>query len=166
MINVLVCECCTFLYWFRQMGWSFIWKRRWGYNTCLHYLNNYDLLDFTSPVAAQTPALVSFTNGIASLQLATVRAAALGVGGVVFLHCEDCGCLGNRWCSFAAGRGWHQGRGESLTGNIHRLRLLLQSAGGQTKHRNSYIIVTFLWLKRNVCHWQYKAQWEKLCDTC
>lgn len=81
---------------------------------------------------------VSFTYGVAPLQLATPGAAALGVGGVVFLHGEDGGCLGNRWCSPVEGRGWHQSRGETLTGDIHRLRLLLQSAGGgqQAKHRS------------------------------
>lgn len=71
---------------------------------------------------------MSVTYGVASLQLATARAAALGVGRVVFLHGEDSGCLGNRWCSLVEGRGWHQSRGETLTGNIHRLRLLFQSA--------------------------------------
>lgn len=78
---------------------------------------------------SRSPALVSFTYGVASLQLATPGAAALGVGSVVFLHGEDGGCLGNRWCSLVEGRGWHQSRGETLAGNIHRLRLLLQSAG-------------------------------------
>lgn len=68
------------------------------------------------------------TYGVASLQLATPRAAALGVGSVIFLDRKDASCLGNRWRSLAEGRGWHQSRGESLTGNIHRLRLLLQSA--------------------------------------
>lgn len=72
--------------------------------------------------------MVSITYGVASLQLATAGAAVLGVGGVVFLHGEDSGCLGNRWRSFVEGRGWHQCWGETLAGNIHRLGLLLQSA--------------------------------------
>lgn len=47
--------------------------------------------------------MVSITYGVASLQLATAGAAALGVGGVVFLHVEDSGCLGNRWRSLVEG---------------------------------------------------------------
>lgn len=87
------------------------------------------------------PAPVSFTYGVASLQLATSGAAALGVGGVVFLHREDGGCLGNRWRSLVEGRGGHQCRGETLTGNIHRLRLLLQSAEGQTRRGTCYCYI-------------------------
>lgn len=49
------------------------------------------------------PAEVSITYGVASLQLTTARAAALGVGCVVFLHGEGCGRLGNRWRSLVEG---------------------------------------------------------------
>lgn len=76
------------------------------------------------------PAEVSITYGVASLQLTTARAAALGVSCVVFLHGEGCGRLGNRWRSFVEGWGWHQCWGETLAANIHRLRLLLQSGIG------------------------------------
>lgn len=108
-----------------KLGWNVLINKVYT-NRILKSL--YDLVDFVSSVATQTN-LVSFTYGVASLQLATPGAAALGVGSVVFLHGEDGGCLGNRWCSLVEGRGWHQSRGETLTGNIHRLRLLLQSAG-------------------------------------
>lgn len=83
-------------------------------------------------VADTKIVLVSFTYGVAPLQLPTPWAAVLVVGGVVFLRGKDSGRLGNRWCSLVEGRGWHQSRGETLAGNIHRLRLLPQSAG-QTK---------------------------------
>lgn len=62
---------------------------------------------------------MSVTYGVASLQLDAPRGAELGVGGVVFLHLKAGGRLGNRWCSLVAGRGWHQSRRETLTGNIH-----------------------------------------------
>lgn len=71
---------------------------------------------------------MSFTDGVAPLQLATSGAAVLGVGSVVILHDEARGCLGNRGSSPVEGRGWHQSRGETLAGDVHRLRLLLQSA--------------------------------------
>lgn len=73
---------------------------------------------------------MSITYGVASLQLTAAGAAALGVGGVVFLHGEGCGRLGNRWRSLVEGRGWHQRWGETLAGDIHRLGLLLQSVRG------------------------------------
>lgn len=38
---------------------------------------------------------MSFTYGVAPLQLATPWAAVLGVGSVVILHDEACGRLGN-----------------------------------------------------------------------
>lgn len=41
---------------------------------------------------------LSFTYGVASLQLSTAGVAPLGVSGVVFLHCEDSSCPGNRGC--------------------------------------------------------------------
>lgn len=113
------------------------------------YLHVYQLLHTQTDQSPGVP--LSFTYGVASLQLATARAAALGVGGVVFLHREDGGCLGNRWCSPVEGRGWHQSRGETLTGDIHRLRLLLQPADGQTKHRGT-------------SHY-YRVQREKRCMT-
>lgn len=92
------------------------------------------------------------TYGVASLQLATPGAAALGVGGVVFLHGEDGGCLGNRWCSLVEGRGWHQSRGETLAGDIHRLRLLLQSAGDkQTTAEHINVTTDDLRLQTNAC---------------
>lgn len=102
-----------------------------------------------------------FTYGVASLQLATPGAAALGVGGVVFLHGEASGCLGNRWCSLVEGRGWHQSRGETLTGNIHRLRLLLQSAGHKQTAEAEHIIVMFIRLKTIICA---TVEWEMLPD--
>lgn len=40
--------------------------------------------------------LVSFTYGVAPLQLSTSWAAVLGVGSVVIQHAEARGCLGNR----------------------------------------------------------------------
>lgn len=78
----------------------------------------------------------SFTYGVPPLQFDTSRRAQLGVGGVVFLQRQAGGRLGNRWRSLVAGRGWHQSRRETLTGNIHRLRLLLQPAEGETKQRS------------------------------
>lgn len=79
------------------------------------------------------PAAVSITYGVASLQLATAGAAALRVGGVVFLHGEGGGRLGNRWRRLVEGRGWHQRWREALAADIHRLGLLLQSAEEQQK---------------------------------
>lgn len=111
----------------------------------------YNLVDFTLSFTtganrSETQPLFHFTDGVASLQFATPRAAALGVGGVVFLHRENGGCLGNRWCSPIEGRGWHQSRGETLIGNIHRLRLLLQSAGDKKTTEAEHIIGMFIWV--------------------
>lgn len=86
-------------------------------------------------VADTKIVLVSFTYGVAPLQLPAPW-AALVVGGVVFLHGMDSGRLSNRWCSLVEGRGWHQSRGETLAGNIHRLRLLCQSAGQKKKNQS------------------------------
>lgn len=109
----------------------------------------------------RSTAPVSFTYGVASLQLAAPGAAALGVGGVVFLHGEDTGCLGNRWWSPVEGWGWHQSWGETLTGNINRLRLLLQSAGQKQITEAEHVTIMFTRLE-TIVHTQWSG--EMLCD--
>lgn len=110
------------------------------------------------------PKPTSLTDGVASLQLATSGAAALGVGRVVFLHSQDGRCLGNPWCSLVEGRGWRQSRGETRAGNIHRLGLLLQSAGGQAKAQ-LVIAVVVRWKNEYRVHPRFTtlggAEWSR-----